>query len=285
MTMLKIGTTTLPLVGWLADPAKPEESQVRRLAAIREIVVEYGLSVVELTLDLGALFPQVFGYEFYTAVAELQEELGFRCTAHLPFLWVDPASLNEPLRRTSVDSLRGAVWRTRGVEVETYVLHLWGLVARQIAAQRWQPDQREIILGALMVQAEKSLAELCEIVEPEDLCVENLEDSLFELALPLVERAGASICLDVGHLASQGSDGLAFLARHRERIREVHLHDAVGSAAGRGVEPRDHLALGQGETDYLAFMQALQESGYNGTVILELNSRADLEESLGRLSS
>ena len=73
--MLKIGTTTLPLAGWLVDPAKPEESQARRLAAIREIVADYGLSAVELTLDLGAFFPQVFGLEFYTAVAELQQEI------------------------------------------------------------------------------------------------------------------------------------------------------------------------------------------------------------------
>jgi hypothetical protein len=71
---------------------------MHRLAAIRQLVEEYGLSAVELTLDLGVVFPQVFGSGFYAAVAELQQELGFTCSVHLPMLWLDLASLNESVR-------------------------------------------------------------------------------------------------------------------------------------------------------------------------------------------
>jgi sugar phosphate isomerase/epimerase len=281
--MIRFGTTTLPVAGWTADPRRPEESRIWRLAAMRQVVAGYGLQAVELTLDLGVVYPQVFDAGFYRSVAELQQELGFVCSVHLPFLWVDPTSLNEPIRQASAACLRQAVELTDAVEVDTYVLHLWGFTTMQIAAQLQHPAQREAILGVLMMQASRSLAELCNILDPRDLCVENLEDSLFDLALPLIEKHGTSICLDVGHLAWQGIAELDFLAQHANRIREVHLHDATRSPGGKPGPIRDHMALGQGQIDYAAFLRKLAEMGYEGTVVLELNTQSDLETSVERL--
>ena len=282
--MLKLGTTTLPLAGWVADPRDPVGSRARRLAAIRQVIEGYGLPAVELTLDLGLVYSQVFDANFYAAVAALQQELGFVCTVHLPFLWIDLSSLNEPVRRTSVSCLQQAVELTRAVEVHTYVLHLRGFTTMQIVAQLQHPAQRQAILGALMGQAGRSLSELCKAIEPRDLCVENLEDALFDLTLPLIEEHGTSICLDVGHLAWQGSSELDFLSQHRDRIREIHLHDAARPSASAPGQVRDHLGLGQGEVDYVAFLHRLEEIGYEGAVILELNTQADLESSLERLA-
>jgi sugar phosphate isomerase/epimerase len=216
-------------------------------------------------------------------VAGLQQELGFTCTVHLPFLWVDPASLNEPLRQASTDSLRRAVELVRSVDVHTYVLHLWGLMSRQVAVQMRDHAQRQAVLGALLAQAEGSLHQVCDLLDPRDLCVENLEDSLFDLVPPLLERYGVGICLDVGHLAWRGDSELDFLTRYGDRIREVHLHDAVRAFPSGSAQFSDHLALGQGQIHYAAFLQQLEEMDYEGVVILENNSTADLEESLGRL--
>jgi sugar phosphate isomerase/epimerase len=171
------------------------------------------------------------------------------------------------------------------VEVSTYVLHLWGLATTQIISVLDSPAQRQGIFAALMVPAERSLAQACELVEPQDLCVENLETPPFDVVLPLVEQHGASICLDVGHLAWQGVSPLDFLAQHGDRIREVHLHDAAHISTNPRLIVRDHLPLGQGELDHLAFMHKLKEVGFEGAVILENNSQADLEESLEQLRS
>lgn len=281
--MITFGATTLPLAGWAVDPRRHDESRMIRLSAIRSLVESYGLQAVELTLDLAAVYPHLFDAGFYAAVADLQQELGFCCTVHLPFLWVDPASLNEPVRQASMASLRQAVEVTRKVQVHTYVLHLWGFTTMQISAQLRDPIERQAILGALMTQAGRSLAELCQLLDPRDLCVENLEDSLFDQALPLIEQHGASICLDVGHLALQGVSELDLLALHPERIREIHLHDADLPSTGSRHQIRDHLALGQGQVDYPALLSRLEETGYDGAVILEVNTQADLEESLSRL--
>lgn len=283
--MLKLGATTLPLAGWVVDPRQPEEGRAQRLAAIRQIVAGYGLRAVELTLDLGAAYPQVFDHGFYRSVAALQQELGFVCTVHLPFLWVDLSSLNEPVRLASVDSLRRCVELVEPVEVHAHVVHLWGFTTTQIAAQLQNPAQRKAIMAWLVRQGGRSLGALLEALDPAAVCVENLEDSVLEFALPLVEKIGTSICLDVGHLAWQGGDPLGFLAEHGDRVREVHLHDAVRAATGGRAGVQDHLALGQGHVDYTAFLSKLEEIDYEGAVILELNTREDLEESLCQVRS
>ena len=281
--MFRFGTTTLPLAGWIADPQQPDESRAFRLQAIRQIVERHGLQAVELTLDLQAIYPQVFDASFYASVAALQQELGFACTVHLPFLWIEPASLNESIRQASLSSLRQAAEITRAVEVDSYVLHLWGSTTSLIVSQLQDPAQRQAVVGALMWQAGRSLADLCESVDPLDLCVENLEDSLFELALPFIEQQGTSICLDVGHLALQSQSELSFLDQHRDRIREIHLHDALVPPAGEQQPASDHLALGQGQIGFAALLQRLQELDYDGPIILEVNSEADLEQSLEHL--
>jgi sugar phosphate isomerase/epimerase len=281
----KLGTTTLPLAGWIANRQQAGESRTQRLQAIRQIVTNHGLDAVELTLDLHAIYPQVFDSRFYQSVAELQQTLGFLCTVHLPFLWIELASLNEQIREASIASLRQAIEVTRPVDVHTYVLHLWGFTTMQVLSQLQDSVQRELVTGVLMSQASRSLAALCEVIDPADLCVENLEDSLFELAVPIVEEHGTSICLDVGHLALQGGSSLGFLDQHRDRIREVHLHDAIVPGTGEWQTARDHLALGRGDLDHEAFLDKLAEIGYEGPIILELNSEPDLVQSLQRLKS
>ncbi len=282
---MKIGTTNIPLAGWVVNPWQPEEARAHRLASMRQLVEGYGLSAVELGMDMGIVYPTVFDAGFYAAVADLQQELGFTCTAHLPFMWLDAASLNEPVRQASVDCLRRAIELAQPVEVTTYVLHLWGNTTIEINTVLADSPTHPAVLVGLMAQAGRSLAEVCELVVPRDLCVENLEAPSFDVALPLVEKHGVSICLDVGHLAYGNDNALNFVARHGDRIREVHLHDFMNESAGGHTHTRDHLALGQGQMDIAAFLHKLDEIGFDGPVILEVNSKADLEASLEQVRS
>jgi sugar phosphate isomerase/epimerase len=280
---LKFGSTVIPFTSWGVNPRQPEEERERHFQAVRRLVEELNLQVVELSLDFGLLHPQVMDPAFYRQVAALQRELGFACTIHLPFLWLDLTSLNDLIRQASVESVRRAVELAQPFQVETYVLHLWGsttaLITRVIADEVVQRN----LLTAVLQQADRSLAEICTFVKPQTLCIENLEALSFDLVVPLLERHGTGICLDVGHLAWQGGGELAFLERHGERVREVHLHDAVLPSAEQGKRARDHLPLGRGELDYEALLHKLDEIGFDGCVIIENNSEADLRESLERL--
>lgn len=280
---LKFGSTEIPLTSWGMNPSQPAKERERHFQAVRRLVEEFNLPVVELTLDFGLLHPRVMDAAFYRRVAALQRELSFACTIHLPFLWLDLTSMNELVRRASVESVRRAVELAQPFQVETYVLHLWGSTTAQITRVITDEVLQRNLLTAVLHQADRSLAEICTFVEPQTLCVENLEALPFDLAVPVLERHGTGICLDVGHLAWQGGGELAFLERHGEWVREVHLHDAVPPRPDRQGRARDHLPLGQGEIDYRALLRKLDEIGFDGCVIIENNSEADLRESLEKL--
>ena len=274
---MRIGATTLPVAGWVIDPSQPELERVKRLTAIRQLVEKYKLSAVELTLDLAYIFPEVFEASLYQDVANLQQKLGFTCSIHLPFLWLDASSLNEPIRQTSSECIRWAVELTHPIQVETYVVHLWGFTTMRITSELKNPH---MLQAAVLSKAKKSLVELYERVDPQKICVENLEFPSFEFVEPLVESCGVNICLDVGHLAWQGGGEVEFYTRHRQRIGEIHLHDAKAPKIGDHQTAQDHLPLGQGEIDILGFLHELEKYEFGGAVILENNTREDLEISL-----
>jgi len=280
---MKFGTTTVPIAGWVVNPRDPAGMREKRLEAIRRIKEGYGLEVVELSLDLGMIYSKIFNKDFYQSVADLQKQLDFTCTVHLPFMWLDLASINEPVRQASVESIRQAVELVKPLFVDAYVMHLWGNTTIQISNLMEESLQRQMFLETILAQADKSLQEIKEFINPYNICIETLEAPNFDFAIPLIEEHGTSICLDIGHLAWQGGGEVSFLERNSERIREIHLHDASVELVGGEQRVVDHLALGKGQIDYRNFMQKLLEFGFDEFVILENNSRSDLERSIARI--
>jgi len=280
---LKIGATLIPLVGWGLDVDDVEGARQTHLRAVRRLVQEFGVAAVELNGDFSTLYPDVFERTYYEQVARLQEELGFACTVHLPFLWLDGLSLAEPVRRASVECVVRAMDWTRPLVVESYVLHLWGIWSSlMVSVQQMPLQERQRLLEAMLRQAQATLGEVGDLVANHKLCVENLEHFPFEEISALIERQEMRVCLDVGHLTVSGGDAVDFVSRHWDMIGEIHLHDALPDGVGEpGV--RDHLALGRGAVDYVLFLDRLREGGYDKVVILEVNTEVDLVESIERV--
>lgn len=282
---MKIGAALIPLVGWGLAAEGPEATRSVHLQAIRRLVGEFRLRAVELNGDFTTLFPDVFDRAYYERVAELQVELGFACTVHLPFLWLDGLSLAEPVREATVECLTQVVEFAEPVAVESYVFHLWGTWSSSVATFQAMPDgEKRALLGQMLDRGALSLEQIGRLIPPQKVCVENIEPFPFGPILPLLEERGMRVCLDVGHLAVEGGDPLEFLADHREVIGEIHLHDALPGGA-RGSGARDHLALGRGQVDYAGLMGKLADGGYDGVLILEVNTEADLRESMERVRS
>jgi sugar phosphate isomerase/epimerase len=280
---VRIGAALIPLVGWAGSVKGPEEARNLHLDAIRRLIEDFGLQAVELNGDFTTLFPDAFGEGYYRRVAELQHELGFACTVHLPFLWLDGLSLVEPVRQATVQCVLEVVKLSQRLSIESYVLHLWGMWSSLLATMQAMPDEeKRSLLHDMLSCAARTLDEIGGFVSPEQICVENLERFPLKAILPLVKERHMRICLDVGHLVVDGGDALAFLRQHRELIGEVHLHDALPEG---GNEPgvKDHLPLGKGQVDYQGIMDSLAEGGYEGVLILELNTEAHLRESLERV--
>jgi sugar phosphate isomerase/epimerase len=72
------------------------------------------------------------------------------------------------------------------------------------------------------------------------------------------------MCLDIGHNLRNGKDPVEALRKYHSRVFDIHLKDVTGNTrAGYSVE------VGRGLIDFPAFVRALREVGYTGSVSLE----------------
>jgi sugar phosphate isomerase/epimerase len=141
------------------------------------------------------------------------------------------------------------------------------------------PDRYSLLEKQTRRIAEQSVFEIASYVKKNrmELSVENLHrnEALFkkpEEFEPFVRR-GIGITLDTVHAFVSGVNPLDFIARFGRKIAEVHLTDGAESDAYA------HYPLGTGMVDCIAVLQKLQKVGYDGRVILEVNSKDDLIQS------
>jgi sugar phosphate isomerase/epimerase len=95
-------------------------------------------------------------------------------------------------------------------------------------------------------------------------------DLLAALDSPLV-----GVNLDIGHVVCAGEDPAEAVRALRGRIWNVHLEDIRGRI-------HEHLIPGEGDVDFRAVFSALEETGYDGFVTLELYPYADDPGGAGR---
>ncbi|SEH16883.1 Sugar phosphate isomerase/epimerase [Natronorubrum sediminis] len=104
--------------------------------------------------------------------------------------------------------------------------------------------------------------------EPE-LLIENT-DEVLDL-LEEVDREGLGINLDVGHAAVYGEDVAESIRRSAGSITGIHLEDIVGGRRGKHY----HRIPGEGDLDFRAIFDALDDIGYDGFATLELYTYPD----------
>ena len=73
------------------------------------------------------------------------------------------------------------------------------------------------------------------------------------------------LCPDTAHIVGGGGDPAAVIRKYGDRLRHVHLKDVR-------VDPLQFLPLGQGEIDFADVLSAIHDSGYDGWLIVELDS-------------
>lgn len=88
-----------------------------------------------------------------------------------------------------------------------------------------------------------------------------------------------SLLFDTGHLVLSGEDPLTIYNRYQDRIKHIHFKDVRQQQADE--EHKDHLSFlagvkngmftvpGDGMIDFKPIWEAIQESGYDGWIIVE----------------
>lgn len=101
------------------------------------------------------------------------------------------------------------------------------------------------------------------LVEPEpDLLIENTEQFL-ELA-ERVDSPMFGLNFDIGHFYCVGEDLPGAVRRLQSFTRHYHIEDIAASRV------HEHLVPGEGAIDFSAVLSAIQETGYDGWITVEL---------------
>jgi sugar phosphate isomerase/epimerase len=231
----------------------PGEPLGRELAWMAEMRLDF----VDLTLEP----PAAATWHLRPAdVARLLREKGLGVVGHTAF-YLPIASSFESLRRAAVDELKKAVEFFAELGARWMNVHPDGhapfvdeptIVARNIA----------------------SLAEVAAFATSRGLGImlENVPgrfNTAAQLAPILEGVPGLGLHLDLGHcnLGVPHNTAAELLDRFAKRVAHVHVHDNRGGHADL------HLGLGMGDIDYPSHVRTLRQSGYDGTITLEVFSR------------
>ncbi|ADD04365.1 YfiH family protein [Natrialba magadii ATCC 43099] len=125
----------------------------------------------------------------------------------------------------------------------------------------------------------ESLGEILDYAEPRDvdvgiefepeLLIENTDEVL--ALTDEIGRDSLGVNLDVGHAAVYGEDVVKSIRRSAGSITGVHLEDIVGGRRGKHY----HRIPGEGDLDFRAIFDALDDIGYDGFATLELYTYPD----------
>ncbi|MHA7286960.1 sugar phosphate isomerase/epimerase family protein [Arthrobacter sp. MDT3-44] len=83
--------------------------------------------------------------------------------------------------------------------------------------------------------------------------------------LDRVPQESVGLVMDFSHIVASGGDPVEFVPLFSDRIRHVHLRDAVPGNI--------NLSIGNGQADFAAGFRALTDAGYQGRFALELETR------------
>lgn len=178
---------------------------------------------------------------------------------HLPFMpfdKIDISSLNEDLRKSSVDLCKLLVAQANKVGINLFIVHPSG----EPVSDEYRKDK--------LAQAKKSLKELAEFaskynstIAVEDLprtCLGNSSKEILDL-ISVDDRL--KVCFDTNHLLGEDLDD--FIKRVGDKIVTLHVSDFDF------VNER-HWLPGEGKIDWHKLLRSLEKINYQGPWLYEI---------------
>lgn len=177
---------------------------------------------------------------------------------HLPFYPFDVIDIsNEELADFTVDYLSDLIKKASLIGIDKFIIHASG--------EPIDEDKRKERMSC----AKKSLFKLCQVAKAcgATICVEDLPrtclgrsaDDILEL---LEAHPDLKVCFDTNHLL--GEDNVEFVKRIGNKIVTLHVSDYDF------INER-HWLPGEGKNDWQGILKVLDEIGYQGIWLYEIN--------------
>ncbi len=237
-------------------------------------LVGAGANHIEISGEAVAVLPEPlrnkFREEASGGLRELNEKHDVSFSVHLPFMGgVNFTTSIDSIRNASVDVIRDIVEQSMPLEPVSFVLHISGLLEDLMGVGL----RDAAVVDAYLAYAAESISRILEFIPADKLCIENLEYIAFPKILPLVEKFGTRICMDVGHIKLRNEDIDQFVQTHGDRLGEVHMHGVTWRLFDKRVRVMDdHQSLGVGIIDVGAIIRTLRSVDFDGPVVLEVHT-------------
>lgn len=262
---------------------------------------DFDLNAVEIRFEKERGRPSLWSWETDNGLIDFLAN--FEVTgAHLPFVYLNPISLNPKIRKESINQLKGAIARASELEMSYTVMHARGF-AYELTHEQQIEEWKEVI-KELTEYARDNLILLT--LENADF-LSNLKELIS--VVKEVKSKWLKITLDVGHahirrvpplssypvkeLALRGLDIFLpffikknmpyeeygsvanFIKSEHDLIANVHVHDYNGR--------RDHIAIGEGKINFSLLAEL--KNNFKESYILEVgfeNHYRDFEKNYRR---
>ncbi|OEU71142.1 MAG: xylose isomerase [Desulfovibrio sp. S3730MH75] len=226
---------------------------------------------IQPELGLDCLGNECMSKDWLLSIRDRLDDAGLKCTAHLPFLDLKPASLNPAIREASIDTLCGAFELAKIFSPQRMVMHP--------SFTSWL---EEPLFERAYQNCLEGVARLSDSWPDHPmLCLENTyeyDPGPIVQIIDELDRDNIGVCFDLGHWHSfsKGSEKDDFdfwFDSFGPYIKHLHLHDNNGSKD-------DHLALGQGTMDWDHITSRVKELDPLPSITLEPHTRDDFELSI-----
>lgn len=194
---------------------------------------------------------------------------------HLPSGEINIAALHPGIRREAVHETKKHILLCQEIGIDKVVMHPGCFLTMPNIYLLMERETREAAKQSIL-----EIFEYCRAMNME-LSIENLprNEPFFQRPVefePFIEK-GIGIVLDTVHALTSNVEPLEFITKFGNRIKEVHLTDGFKD------EPISHYPVGTGEVNCLAVLKRLEEINYEGRIILEVDSKKDVLDSLAYL--
>lgn len=165
--------------------------------------------------------------------------------------------LLDPVGR-STEALGATARLAREIGAEVVVVHPFPTLFRQAPTRRrFQQVLSCVDWGRVRPSIENLPRLFRSSLSPMPHCLVDVSD--FQ---DFCRRFGYEMTLDTTHALSCGQDPRAFFLACRAHVRNLHFSDFQ--------DGRQHLPPGEGAWDYVSFLRALKQEGYQGVLTLEI---------------
>jgi len=193
---------------------------------------------------------------------------------HLPSGEINIASLHQGIRRASIEETKKHILLCQGIGIDKVVMHPGCFVAMPIVYMLLERETRETVKQSIF-----EIFEYCQTKNIE-LSIENLprNEPFFQgpVEFETFIEKGIGMVLDTVHALTSDVEPSEFIAKFGNGIKEIHLTDGFR-------EDISHCPIGTGEVNCMAVLKMLEDMDYKGRIILEVDSKKDLLQSLAYL--